>query len=180
VWVYANNDTPWKFGTKTGTEVTILGNAGVGRAVLSYTDGTLKNVIADSTGAYSISVPLHWSGTITPSKAGYIFSPTSASFTNVTATQIIQNFTATGIYAISGNAGLAGVTLSYVDGTPKTVMTDASGNYSISVLGGWSGTVTPSKLGYVFTPASRTYSNISANQTAQNYTAAVATFTISG
>ena len=180
VWVYANNDTPWKFSTKTGAQVTIYGNVGIGRAVLSYTDGSLKNVIADSSGAYSIKVPLHWSGTLTPSKSGYIFSPPSASFTDVTATQIIQNFNATAVYVISGNAGLAGVTLSYINGTPKTVVSDANGNYSIPVAGGWSGTVTPSKLGYVFTPASRTYSNISGSQTGQNYTAAVATFTISG
>jgi uncharacterized protein YcfL len=181
-WVYADDDTAWYFKTKpgTGNQVTILGNVGVGGAVLSFTDGTAKQVTADSTGAYSLKVSYNWSGTITPSKAGYAFTPASASFTNLTATQTIQNFLATAIYVISGNTGMPGVTLSYVNGTPQTVVSDASGNYSLVIPAGWSGTVTPSKTGYVFSPASRTYSNLSANQTAQNYTPAVATYTISG
>jgi len=179
-WVYANNGTVWTFRTRVGAQVTILGNAGVGGAVLSYINGTVRNVTADSVGAYSISVPLNWSGTVTPSKSGYLFSPTSASFSNLTATQTIQNFTATRVYVISGNAGLAGVTLSYVNGTPQTVLSDASGNYSIVVPSGWSGTVTPSRTSYTFAPASRTYSNVTANQTAQNYTATFITYTISG
>jgi hypothetical protein len=72
---------------------------------------------------------------------------------------------------ISGNAGIAGVTLSYVDGTPKTVRADSNGDYLISVSVGWSGTVIPSKVGYSFTPTNKVYSNLQANQTAQNYTA---------
>ena len=181
-WVYSDNDTPWHFRTRTGTgtQVSILGNAGVGGAILSYTDGTLKQVVADSTGAYLLRVSYNWTGTVTPSKSGYVFTPASASFTNLTATQTIQNFAATAFYVISGNAGVPGVTLSYVNGTPRTVVSDASGNYAFGVPAGWSGTVTPSKPTYVFSPPSRTYSNVSANQTAQNYTASLITFTISG
>ena len=181
-WVYADNDTAWRFKTKTGTgtHVSIVGNAGVGGAVLSYTDGGNRSVTANSSGAYSLEVSYNWTGTITPSKPGYLFSPASASFTNLTAPQTIQNFTAIPVYVISGNTGVPGVTLSYVNGTPRTVVSDANGNYSIGVPAGWSGTVTPSKTAYVFSPASRTYSNLASNQTAQNYTATIATFTISG
>jgi hypothetical protein len=75
------------------------------------------------------------------------------------------------ISAIRGNVGVAGVTISYVDGTPKTITADAKGNYVISVSVDWSGTVTPSKLGYTFTPPSRTHSNVQGDQTGQNYTA---------
>lgn len=178
--VYANNGNVWTFKTKTSGDVSIVGNAGAPGAVLSYTDGTAKTVTADSTGAYAIKLPLNWSGTITPSKTGYLFSPTSASFTNLTATQTIQNFTAIPTYVISGNAGVAGATMSYVDGTPKTVTADGSGNYSITVPSGWSGTVTPSKASYSFSPANRSYSNVTANQTAQNYTATYITYTITG
>jgi hypothetical protein len=42
---------------------------------------------------------------------------------------------------------------------------------------GWSGSVTPSLSGYTFTPASRSYSSVAANQTAQNYAAAISTGT---
>jgi uncharacterized protein YcfL len=181
-WVYADDNTQWTFKTKsgTGTQVTILGNAGVGGAILKYTDGTQKQVTANTSGAYSLNVSYNWTGTVTPTKPGYIFTPASASFTNLTAPQTIQNFTVTAIYTISGNAGQPGVTLSYVAGTPKTVVSDGNGNYSIAVNQGWSGTVTPSKIGYVFTPANRTYANLSGNQAGQNYTATVATYTISG
>lgn len=179
-WVYANDDKWWTFKTNTLNQVTILGNVGIDRAVLSYTDGSAKTVTADSTGAYSLKVSNNWTGTITPSKAGYIFTPPNASFTNLTAAQTIQNFNATPVFTISGNTGTPGVTLSYTDGTPKTVVSDANGNYAFSVLRGWSGTVTPTKTSYSFTPPNRTYANVQASQTAQNYTATFITYNISG
>ncbi len=51
-------------------------------------------------------------------------------------------------YTISRNAGVAGATLSFTDGAPKTITADGSGNYSFQVPINWSGTVTPSKAGY--------------------------------
>ncbi|HEX2869089.1 MAG TPA: hypothetical protein VHO03_18755, partial [Ignavibacteriales bacterium] len=70
---------------------------------------------------------------------------------------------------ITGNAGIPGVELSYVDGTLKTVTTDAAGNYSISVPYGWSGTLTPALTGYNFTPQNRAYSNVIQDVTGDNY-----------
>jgi hypothetical protein len=70
---------------------------------------------------------------------------------------------------ISGNAGAAGVKLSYDDGGPKTVTSQANGNYSLIVSDNWSGTVTPSHPCYLFSPPDRSYSNVTVNQTAQNY-----------
>jgi len=172
-FVYANDGAWWTFTTKANL-VTIVGNAGVAGAVLSYTDGTAKTVTADSTGAYAVAVTYNWTGTLTPEKAGYLFSPKNASFTNLKATQTIQNFTAIPSYTISGNVGVAGATLSYTDGTPKTVTSGSNGHYAIIVPANWSGTVTPSKTGFTFTPPSRTYSNVNADKTSQNYTALVA------
>ena len=71
--------------------------------------------------------------------------------------------------SISGNAGVGGATLSYYDGTLKTVVADGSGDYSITVPSGWSGIVTPSKTGYKFVPISRSYSNVQSDQTDQDY-----------
>jgi hypothetical protein len=71
---------------------------------------------------------------------------------------------------ISGNAGVAGATLNYTGG-PTTA--DGSGNYAILVPYGWSGTVIPSKGGYIFSPASRTYTSVSSSRTGQNYSAAI-------
>lgn len=72
---------------------------------------------------------------------------------------------------ISGNAGVSGATVRYNDGTEKNVITDSQGNYSITVPLNWSGSVTPSKENTTFTPASKTYTTIAADQTSQDYTA---------
>jgi hypothetical protein len=72
--------------------------------------------------------------------------------------------------AISGNVGVGGATLSYTDGTAKYTTSQADGSYSLPVSNNWSGTVTPSHPCYVFSPANRSYSNVTTNQTAQNYT----------
>ena len=86
-----------------------------------------------------------------------------------------QNYSTTGVMVtISGNAGVAGVTLSYTDGTPKTVTADDAGLYSFEVSYNWSGMVTPSKTGYGFMPASRTYTNVTSNQDSQDYTTTTA------
>jgi hypothetical protein len=82
-------------------------------------------------------------------------------------------------YTISGNAGVAGATLSYTNGKPKTATADGSGNYSITIPINWSGTVTSSDVGYTFSPVNRTYTNITSSLTGQNYTA-TKIFQISG
>jgi hypothetical protein len=78
---------------------------------------------------------------------------------------------------ISGNVGAADVKLSYMDGTAKTVISQTDGSYSFAVSYNWSGTVTPSKSGYIFIPAKRNYTNVTTNKAAQNYTATLTTVT---
>lgn len=159
----------------------ISGNAGVAGATLSYLDGTIKTVTANSNGAYTLQVPSGWSGNVTPSKTGYTFSPVKRTYTNVTANLSKQNYTATPItYSISGNAGVGGAQLSYTDGVLKSVTSDAQGAYSFQVSYNWSGTVTPAKTGYTFSPVNKSYTNVKANKTAQNYVATAITYTISG
>ena len=82
----------------------------------------------------------------------------------------LDDVSLTGCPAISGNAGVAGATINYTGGSTTA---NGSGNYSFDVPPGWSGTVTPSRQCYKFTPANRSYNNVRTNQTAQNYTAAV-------
>lgn len=79
-------------------------------------------------------------------------------------------------FTISGNAGVAGAILSYIDDVPMNVIAEPNGNYALTVAQGWSGTVTPSKAGYIFSPASRSYNNVHADQTGQNYTARFAVY----
>lgn len=177
-WVFADHGTWWKFTTMSNPAIS--GNAGVGGAVLTYYDGGAKSVTADASGNYSFTIPYNWSGTVTPSKSNYLFTPASRSYTSVTTNQTAQNYTAMTGYVISGNAGINGAILTYVDGVARTVTADNSGNYSLVVSPGWSGTVTPSREGYTFAPINRSYTNVTANQSGQNYTATIITYIISG
>lgn len=85
-------------------------------------------------------------------------------------------------YTISGNVGLAGVTLLYNDPLigVNSVTSDTNGNYSITVPYHWSGNVHPVKTGYAFTPTSLSYTSLVANQSDQDYSNSPISYTISG
>lgn len=79
----------------------------------------------------------------------------------------------TGSVTISGNAVAIDVIITYTgsgsnaSGSTKSV---SGGDYSFTVPQGWSGTVTPSKGVWVFTPASRPYTNVQSDLSGQDYT----------
>ena len=152
----------------------ISGNARMGGVTLSYEEsGAMRTVITSSDGSYSFQVPKHWSGTVTPSKIGYIFSPSSRTYANVVSNLTEQDYSIVVTYTITGNAGVAGATLNYMDGISKSMTADDSGNYTIVVPKNWSGTITPSKANVTFSPVSRVYDLVKAGQTAQDYTATI-------
>jgi hypothetical protein len=160
---------------------TITGSAGIAGASILYKEGTIKSVTADENGKYTVIVPYNWDGSLTPSKAGYMFIPGKLEYEKVTENKTEQNFTAKGIgYVISGNAGTGGVTISYTDTTARSAVSDSAGNYSAVVSYNWSGVITPVKAGYTFTPEKRVYENIMEDKTGENYTAATIGITISG
>jgi hypothetical protein len=139
--------------------------------------GLPGNPTSNASGYYSAVVLRGWSGTVTPSLAGYIFTPQSISYSNVLSDQVNQNYTAlsgnpviSGAVRTSNGTGISGVTLTFSN-NGGSVTTNANGGYSLTVISGWSGNVRPSLKGYSFSPASISYSNVTANQTNQNYTA---------
>lgn len=71
-----------------------------------------------------------------------------------------------------GSAPLSGVSLTASNGGTCTA-SDGAGMYRCTVSPGWSGTIAPSYAGYWFNSSSRSYSNITTDTPAQNYTAAV-------
>ena len=86
-------------------------------------------------------------------------------------------------YAISGQvtnsdggAALGGVIVSLTGSQTTTAQTDGNGNYSFTAQAGGNYTVTPSKTNFTFSPPSQTFSNLSANASA-NF---VGTFTPQG
>ena len=71
-------------------------------------------------------------------------------------------------YTVSGNAGTASATITA--GT-KTATSDASSNFTITGLANGTYTVTPTKSGCTFTPATRSVTVASANVTGVTFTA---------
>ncbi len=67
----------------------------------------------------------------------------------------------------SGNE-ISGVTITFSNGEGSTT-TDSSGYYSQKVKEGWSGTATPSKVGYNFDPAYLNYSKVKRDQKDQDH-----------
>ena len=164
--------------TATLNTYTISGSLGAGgaNATLAYTGGSTS---ANSSGHYTITVPYNWSGAVKPSKARFVFTPASRTYSKVAANQINQDYAATNCASvpqlcpllISGSAGDAGVVLHfYINGLAKTVTSASNGRYAITVPYDWSGTVTPNKSGITFNPLCRTYSSIlTTDQLNQNY-----------
>jgi len=68
-------------------------------------------------------------------------------------------------FTISGNTGVFDVTMTGLPGDP---VTDRNGSYTATVNYGWSGTVTPTREGYSFEPASKVYSNLISDQANDN------------
>lgn len=76
--------------------------------------------ITYAAGAYTVTVPDGWDGTITPVKAGYVFVPAERTYTDVVADTPDQNFVMKTVVAPGVPTGLApnAVTLTYTEPTP--------------------------------------------------------------
>ncbi len=181
--LYISGGTPPENTYSISGQVTLSGSGLSGVVVATNDDDTATT---DGNGNYTISGLVDGNYTITPSKTGYTFSPTSTSVTISGANQTGKNFTATAVptYSISGNINdgtnpISSVKVSVTGGI--NVYTDASGNYIVNGLLNGNYTLTPSKTGYTFNPTSRNVTISGANQTGQNFTGTVIpTYSVSG
>jgi inhibitor of cysteine peptidase len=173
--------------TGVGPDVTISGRitypggAGIGGVLMNGLPGT---VLTDGSGDYSATVSWEWSGTVIPSKGCYSFTPEFRFYNLLISNRVDQDYTGTvdsvmvsGTVRTSGGAAISGVTMNGLPGSP---VTNASGDYSAKVECSWTGTVTPTKTGYTFDPPSRTHTKITTNQSNQDYTGSLISYTISG
>ncbi|HVF45591.1 MAG TPA: carboxypeptidase regulatory-like domain-containing protein, partial [Pyrinomonadaceae bacterium] len=140
-------------------------------ATLSLTGSQAATTTTDAAGLYHFSkLPTSGVYTVTASKTNYNFATPSKTYTtpaaDVTADfdAALKRFTISGRVATGAGAGVPGVKLALTGSQTATATTDAQGNYAftgVAVGGGY--TVKPALLGYVFTPASKSFANLSAD-----------------
>ena len=158
---------------KQGVTLKLAGN---GKELTATTDATGTFTVANATtGTY----------TLTPSLAGYTFIPASLTVTVVGAAVGGQNFTSKAVpYAVSGAVSgdvKAGVTLTLAgNGLSLTATTDATGAFSVANATVGAYTLTPSRAGYTFTPASKPVTVVGASVTGQDFTSAALKYAVGG
>ena len=156
-------------------------------ATVVLSGASSATVTADASGNYSFSGLAKGSYTVTPSKAGFSFSPTSASVNvsganttgvNFTASATIPTWSVSGV--ITPSAAGSGATVALTGTATAGTTADGTGNFTFAGLSNGSYTVTPSKAGFTFSPASLLASVNGANVSGINFTGTPQTWSISG
>ncbi len=168
---------------------TISPVAGGNGTTITISGAANATATANSSGNFTVSGLANGTYTITPSHAGYSFSPSSMNVTinNASVTTGVS-FTATALtFGISGTlspvAGGSGATVTLSGAASATTTSDGAGNYSFSGLANGTYTVTPSHTGYTFNPSSKTATVNGASAAGINFTATAQvgpTFSITG
>ncbi len=92
---------------------------------------------------------------------------TNANGTYIYDPVIPEPGTISGYVRDSSGSGISGITMNGWPGTDP--VTGSSGYYGGTISNGWSGSITPSKTGYTFSPPSKSYTNITSNKSNENY-----------
>jgi Domain of unknown function (DUF4082)/Bacterial Ig domain len=164
--------------TITGT----ISGAGSNGATVSLGGAATATTTTNASGLYTFTGVTNGAYTITPSKAGFLYTPSSQAITVSGANATVNFSSAAQTFTISGTisgVGGNGATVSLTGAATASTTANASGIYSFSGLRNGSYTVTPSKAGFVYTPANQAVGVNGANTTA-NFSSAVPTFTITG
>jgi hypothetical protein len=170
----------------SGTITPVTGGNG---ATITISGAANATGTADSSGNFTVSGLANGTYTITPSHAGYSFSPSSMNVTiNNASVATGISFTATALtFGISGTlspvVGGSGATVTLSGAASATTTSDGAGNYSFSGLSNGTYTVTPSHTGYTFNPSSQTATVNGASAAGINFTATPqvgSTFSLSG
>ncbi len=168
---------------------TISPAAGGSGATATLSGTANATTTADSSGNFTFSGLANGTYTVTPSHAGYTFTPSSLNVTisgaNITTG---MNFTAAAqTFAISGTispaAGGSGATVTLSGAAAATTTADGAGNYTFTGLANGTYAVTPSRTGYTFNPSTQAATVSGVNVPGVNFTATAQvgqTFSISG
>ena len=159
-----------------------LGAAGAGASV-TITGAASATVTADTAGNFSFPGLVNGNYTVTPARAGVLFTPLSLAVTvngaNVTGVNFASQVLTWSISGALGATG-AGASVALTGAASRTATADAAGNYSFTGLANGAYTVTPTKAGVTFTPTSLNATVNGANLTGLNFTSAGQTWSISG
>jgi hypothetical protein len=120
---------------------------------ITLTGDASDSVVTDANGEFSFDLP-DGSYVLTPSKDGHQFSPASANVEVSGADDTGNDFTAEGVYTLSGTITgdvVEGVTITLTGDASDSTTTDENGDYSFTLPDG-SFNVEPSLEGYTFAP----------------------------
>ena len=156
---------------------------------LSQNGTTVATLTMGTSGSYTFNSVANGTYTVTPSEAGFTFTPASQSVTvngNAATVQVFNIVASSGSIsgtispAMSANGAL--VTLSQSGTTVATLTMGASGSYLFNSVANGTYTVTPSEAGFTFTPPSQSATVNGNTATVPVFTASAAgsTFSISG
>ncbi len=168
---------------------TISPAAGGSGATVTLSGTANATTTADSSGNFTFSGLANGTYTVTPSHAGYTFTPSSLSVTvsgaNITTglsfTAAAQTFSISG--TISPAAGGSGATVTLSGAAAATTTADGAGNYTFTGLANGTYAVTPGRTGYTFNPSTQAATVSGASVTGINFTATAQvgqTFSVSG
>ncbi|MCF7973848.1 MAG: hypothetical protein K9N55_08540 [Phycisphaerae bacterium] len=159
----------------TKKQYQISGSVGVANVEMK---GFPVPVMTNASGQYTVTVEYGWQGSITPTLAGYEFTPKTRPVSPVKVDLPNQDFSGEiQMFVISGTTGQANVTLR---GFSSPVVSDPQGNYEIRVPYGTLVVITPELEGYSFTPPSLDLGQVNRNYTSQRFVAEKKRYTISG
>ena len=171
VWVVDGTVTDWQAAAMSGVLISVTGDK-------TSSDTTVGD------GTYGLALP-DGTYTLTPTKSGIAFNPTSTVVVVSGASQLGKDF-AEQTYAVSGTiydsdgtTPLTGVLVSITGDKTDSVTTGAPGTYSFDLPNG-SYTVTPTKAGRTFTPSSRAAVVSGSAVAVDDIDAEALTYTLSG
>ena len=142
----------WQETPDDSATVLLSGTTGVPEVRI---EGLPAEVVTDRTGAYAVTLPKGWSGTVKPVRQGYTFEPQSRTYSAMDHGQSHQDYQfRCETLAVSGSVGIQDVRLTGLPGGP---FTGPDGCYSAAVPYGWAGRVRPEKAGWTFRPEARDY-----------------------
>jgi hypothetical protein len=152
--------------------VTDAAGTPLGNATVTLSGAESKTATTGTNGTF-IFADLSGEGDymLTPRKTSYAFSPASETVTELDAGQTLHfagtlvTYSIGGILVSTSNLPLAGAEVMLSDAKSRTTTTDSAGRFSFAGLPSERDyTVTPTLVGYSFTPSARSYTLLAANE----------------